>query len=475
MKSIKRYKKDFAVFWVTFSIVMILSSVCFSRTLTQFTPSLTISEEYNDNYLREADNEQEEFITSYELGFSLGFLKPKSQIYLGYSPRYVDHKNFDNRGGLEHNVSLDGFFTPNKKTNIDVNLAYTSEDDQETGDSWENSADLSGSYQLSKHTSIRASHSYTQEFDQQIRTGEFIESEQNITEVAISNRFGERDRAGLSFRYSFEDYEDTDADENTEFSPTAYITYWLTPLNGIDSNFSYEKTDFENSNDDIESYSGHIRYLRKLTKRFDGFVRYRHLYTERESGNHHVFHPSAGFDWDVTDDSGISLGIGVLINEWDNENNDSIDPFLDLNAYKIYDFSKRGSLSITGSSGYDATNEDSESLGFSLYYRTGFRLSYQLQKRISSNLFGSFERNEFREDAVNRTDNTIRLGAGLNWSPLKWLRLALSYSYTDFNTDGELRGDYTENKGTFSVSFIPVNPVRLDSLPSRQRLENELF
>ena len=475
MKLIKQYKKNSKVFLVAFSIVMILSSVCFSRTLTQLTPSLTISEEYSDNYLRDADNKQEEFITSYGLGFSLGFLKPKSQIYLGYNPRYVDYKNFDNRGGLEHNLSLDGFFTPTKKTDIGVNLAYTSEDDQETGDSWENSANLSGSYQVFKHTSMTASHSYIQKFDQQVRTGDYVENEKNKTEVGISNQFGKKDRAGLSFAYSFEDYENSDADENTEFSPTGYITYWLTPLNGIDSNLSYEKTDFENSNDDIESYSGHIRYLRTFTRHFDGFVKYRHLYTERESGNHHVFHPSVGFDWDVTDDSGISLGLGVLINEWDNENNDSIDPFLDLNAYKIYDFSKRGSLSITGSSGYDATNEDSESLGFSLYYRAGFRLTYQLQKRISSNLFGSFKRNEFNEDAVNRTDNTIRLGAGLNWSPLKWLRLALSYSYTDFNTDGALRDDYSENKGTFSVSFVPVNPVRLDTMVSRQQLERELF
>jgi hypothetical protein len=280
---------------------------------------------------------------------------------------------------------------------------------------------------------------------------------------------------GFNFSYSFDDYKNSNADEYTRYSPSGFITYWLTPLNGLDSNVAYERTDSDNSTNDRDTVTGDIRYLRKFSKHFDGYVKYRHSYSERESGNHTVFNPSVGFDWDVTKDSGISLGVGILHSEWENDNSDSTNPFIDINAYKTFNFSKRGSLSITGSSGYDEGNEDAESLGYNIYYRTGFQLNYQLLKRLSSNIFGSYTRDEYEETAVNRKDNTINLGGGLTWSPLKWLRFNLSYSYKDFDTDAAQRGDYTENKGTLSVSFIPAQPVRIDVSPSRQSLENEIY
>jgi len=66
-------------------------------------------------------------------------------------------------------------------------------------------------------------------------------------------------------------------------------------------------------------------------------------------------------------------------------------------------------------------------------------------------------------------------GAGFSWLALKWLKFNLTYSYTDFDTDTNQRGDYTENKATFSVSFIPEKPVRMKASPSRQTLENAIY
>jgi len=248
----------------------------------------------------------------------------------------------------------------------------------------------------------------------------------------------------------------------------------LTPLTGIESNLSYEKRESENFDNDRDTYSGDIRYIRKLSKQFDIYAKYRHSYSDRDSGDHTIYNPSAGFDWDVTKDSGISLGLGILHSEWDNDNDDSTDPFLEMDAYKTFNFSPRGSLTITGSSGYNEGSEDADSLGYNIYYQAGLQLNYQLLKRLSSNVFGSYERNDYKEEE-DRTDNTIYLGGGLSWSPLKWLRLNLSYSYEDFDTDANERGDYKENKVTFSVSFIPEQPIRMKTLPTRQSVEAEIF
>ncbi len=468
---------------LTLIISVVLSALFFStpvfaRMVTQMTPTLTITEEYSDNYFQDADNTQEEYITSFGLGFSVGFLNKTSKIYLGYNPEYKVYKNLDDRDGLYHNASLDSEFNLTKYTNLYANLAYTSDSDNEAGNSWENTASISGDSQLTKNTGVNLSQTYSRSYDQQDRTGDYSERETHRTSAGISNQFGEKDRMGLNFIYQFNDYDEQDEDAYKEYTPSGFITYWLTPLDGIESNFSFEKKDFENptsNNDDMDTYEGDIRYIRTYSKHFDGFVKYRHTYSQRDSGDHTIYHPSVGFDWDVTEDSGISLGIGVLVSEWDNDNDDSVDPFLEIDAYKVFDFSRRGSLSITGSSGYDESSDDAASLGYHVYYRAGFQLNYKLQKRLSSYVNGSYQTEDYKEDAADRKDTTTSVGGGLSWDPLKWLRFNLSYTYTDFNTDTDERGDYTENSGEFSVSFIPQQPVRVQFSPSRQSLENDIF
>ncbi|SDT96626.1 outer membrane beta-barrel protein [Desulfobacula phenolica] len=472
----KKYGQKWIVIWTSTLLILFFSySFAFSRTVTQLIPTLTITEEYNDNYFQTENNTQEEYITSYGLGFSAGFLYKKINLYLGYNPEYRDYKNLDDRDGFEHYVSLDGEFNPSKYTNINARLAYTTKDDKESGETWENTAAIYGDTQFTQNTNLDYSHFYSKSFDQQLRTGTYNEHELNRATVGITNQFGKKDRMGLNFSYELDDYKNSNADGYTRYNPSGFITYWITPLNGLDSQIAYRNTDFDESFDDIETYTGHIRYLRKFSELFDGYLKYRHSYSQRDSGDHHIYHPSVGFDWETGTDSHISLGIGILFSEWDNDNDDSNDLFFEMDAYKIFHFSKRGSLSITGSSGYSEAGDDAASLGYNLYYKAGLKLNYQMQKRLSSNLFGSYQRDEFPESDIDRTDNIITLGGGLSWSPLQWLRLNLSYAHTDFDTNTSQRGDYTENKVIFSVRFIPSQPVWPTPESSRQSLENEIY
>ncbi len=460
-------------------VFFLLCPVTHARVVTQIMPTLIISEEYSDNYFQDSDNEQEEFITSVGLGFSVGFIERKYEVYVSYNPEYQFYQNLDDRDGLYHNLSLDGAFRLTKKTNLNTRLAYTTDNDEQAGESWENSAFAALDTQLTKRTSAYVSQSYTNSFDQQVRTGDYNERNVNRTAAGFTNQFGERDRMGLNFTYEFNEYEDSNADEYTEYSPSAFITYWLTPLNGIASNISYEKTDFDNASSDIDTYRGDIRYIRSFSRHLDGYVKYAHTYSDQDEGDHHIFHPSVGFDWQVTEDSGISLGIGILFSRWDDDspNEDATDPFLEMNAYKVWNFSRRGSFSITGSSGYGEYNEDAASLGYSIYYQAGAQLNYQLLKRLSSNLFASYQRDEFSENlaAGDRTDNTITVGAGLSWTARKWLRFNLTVAHDDFSTDADQRGDYTENTAFLSVTLIPAQPVRLKSDSTRQDLQEILF
>jgi hypothetical protein len=467
-------------------VIFIPYSIAFSKMITQIIPTLTISEEYSDNYLKTDINKQEEYITSYRLGFTIGFLEKNSEIYLAYNPVYKDYKNLDNRDGLLHNVSLDGKFAPTRFTDLNAHVAYTSNNDNNAGESWQNIASVFGNTRIFKNTVLDYSESYSRNFNQQERTGTYREHDINRTSAGLTHQFGKNDRVGARFLYSFDKSATADADDHKKYRPSVFATYWLTPLNGLDSNLYYENTDFDTSSNDIQTYSGHLRYLRKFSKHFDGYLKYRHSYSERDTGNHTIYHPSVGFDWQVTEDSGISLGIGALFHEWDNANKDKTDPFLDMDAYKIFNFSRRGSLSITASSGYSEAGDSSEtaspgtgtesaSLGFRTYYQAGAQLNYQLQKQLSSNVFSSYRLNDYQETGVDRKDNRLTMGGGLSWLPLRWLQFRLTYTYTDFETDTTARGDYTENRAFLSVSFIPKQPVRMDFTPSRQSLETEVF
>jgi hypothetical protein len=476
-----------------FLVIFLPHSVAFSRMVTQIIPTLTISEEYSDNYLKTATNKQEEYITSYRLGFTVGFLEKNNEIYLAYNPVYKDYKNFD-RDGLFHNATLDGKFTPTRFTDLNAHVAYTSNTDNDAGESWQNIASVFGNTRISKNTILNYSESYSRSFDQQERTGAYREHDTNRTSAGLTHQFGENDRAGARFLYSFDKSATADADEHKKYKSSVFATYWLTPLNGLDSNLAYETTDFDTASNDTQTYSGHLRYLRKFSKHFDGYLKYRHSYSKRDTGDHTIYHPSVGFDWQVTEDSGISLGIGVLFHEWENTNKDSAEPFLDMDAYKIFNFSRRGSLTITGSSGYSETGgssesiantgsfgstlpgSEAESLGFRTYYQAGAQLNYQLLKRLSSNVFSSYRLNDYQETGVDRKDNRLTMGGGLSWLPLRWLQFRLTYTYTDFDTDAEAqRGDYTENRAFLSVSFIPKQPVRMDFTPSRQSFEGEVY
>lgn len=504
-------------------LILLFASIpsAHSGRITQLVPTLTITEEYSDNYLQKENNKQKEYITSVGLGFSVGFLTRTRKIYLGYDPTFVKHDNIDSSERLENRVSVDGEFNPSKHTSFDAHLSYAGHSETNVGDSWQNIASLSGDSQLTKHTNFTLFQEYSNNFDQQERTGDYKEHTLNSTLAGISKKFGKKDRMGMDFSYEFDDYKDSDADTYTQYNPSGFITYWLTPLNGLDSNFSYEKRKLDDASNDIETYTAHLRYLRNFSRHFDGYVKYRHYYSDQDSGEHIIYHPSVGFDWEVTKDSGISLGIGALFHDRENSDSGSVDPFVDIDVYKDFNFSRNRTLSITATSGYqESTGEDIDQ-GFSKYYRAGFQYDHQLQKRLFSslfgsctlnqfdqssttrdrnedtitylagvqldyqlqerlflNLFGTYEQTQFHELVIDRQDNTMTLGAGFSWSPLRWLRFHLSYNYIDFDTDSTEREDYKENQALFSVSFIPARPVRLETSPiepSRKTLEKKLF
>jgi hypothetical protein len=444
--------------------------------VTQIFPTLTVTEEYEDNYFQTETDKFEEWITSYELGFSVGFLNQKSKIYFEYNPEYKDYKNLNERDGLQQNFSLDAAWQATKHTSAALNMNYDGGNENNTGESWEHSASASVDSQLTKTVKTAFAYDYSNSYDEQVRTGEYKEHQTHTASASIRKAFGHQNSIGGNFSYETDSYKNSDADEYEKYEPSAFLTYWFTRKDGVETNLEYEGKKFDSdAGNDYDTIAGDVRYIKKFTRHFDGYVKYRHYISDREDGEHVIYHPSVGIDWDIAEDSGISVGFGLLFNEWDNENGDSIDPFLDLNIYKVFNFSPKGSLSITASSSYDESDDDAASLGYNMSYQAGFYLSYMLARRLSSHLFGSYELQQFEEDTVNRQDDTIEIGGGLTWTPLKWLQVTANATHTDFKTDDASREDYKDNTITVFVRLIPEKPIRPDKVLSRTSLEKEIF
>jgi hypothetical protein len=455
-------------------LLVVAGQVC-ARTVFQILPVLSISEEYRDNYFSTRTNKQEEFITTYALGFSAGFLKKKHRLYLSYSPEYKDYKNLSDRDRFSHYVRLDGEITPTRHTDLKYGLAYDGDSDNLEGESRSHQAFFSGTSRVGKTTRLTYGHQYEDRFDRQARTGAYKEHTRNTSRAGVHHQYGPQNHVRVTFLYEFDSYENPDPDAYTRYEPAGYVSHRFSPGYGMDANLSYEDRDFDDTPDFTRTLSGDVRFIKTVSKTLDTYVKYRHSYSETQDLTHHVFHPSVGFDWQVTEDAGISLGAGALFHDWNNHDGDSVNPFLDINAYKMFSFSPRTSLSLTGTSGYAPAGDQAASLGFTTYYQAGAQLNHHLFKQVTSSLSAAVRRDEYQETAADREDTRVILGAGLAWQPLKWLYVNFSYSFVDFNTTGAFREDYTDNRLFLKIDLVPETPVRMATDPSRQTLEESLF
>ena len=419
-------------------LILFLAAPAFSAR-KQFTPLITITEEFTDNFYRSKNNKDDEFSTRYQAGFSFGIIDKQNSFFIDYSPNYTDYMDKNENDSLNHMVSIDAVFQP------------------------------------SKNTILTFSDSFDSSLSRTIRTNTFEQHDTNTGTASLSYQFGRNNFFSLSYTYAFDNYEDPNQDEFETHRPSAYMMYWFTPKFGMDLNASFSKTDYEISTDDLETLQGDLRFLKKINPHLDAYVKYAHTHTEQTLGDHIVYNPSIGFDWRPTEHSGIALGGGVLIQEYKNNSNfDSERLFLEFDIYKNFTFSRRSNLSITGSSSYNDISEEASSLGFTINYQAGFLHTYNLTKRLSSELRGSYSLSEYDEPGVDRKDQTMTLGAGLVWSPLRWLSFNFSYTFTDFNTDSVL-DDYQEHRAFISTTLRPSEPLQLNPSTPRQVLEGRLF
>ena len=415
-------------------LVIIISGTLFFFSSTAFgyvvnlTPRISVGEEYTDNINLTNTAEEHDYITTVTPGFTAELPGKTSGASLSYDVTYVHYDRFDENDTFRHNASVSGWTNLWKKARLQVSDTFlrTEQPVSETDPTLRRNREPY----------------YT-----------------NTAGIGLTQEFGASNSIGFQYAHSMLENEDPAVEDNQRNNLSASLTYWFTKHLSTDLSLSYNPGEFETS-ESFDDWSGSVRLTRKFTRQLDGFVQYVHTVRDYDgvTENYQDYDPSIGITYQLSEDTGITLSAGYFIQ--DNENSDDQTGFsggVDLTGEWIK--FKRGGITFSAASGFEASNFGAENLGSSRFYQAGARLRYDLARRLSSNLNGTFRRTDYLDQAQNREDNIIRAGAGLSYQILKWLFLNLNYAYNTLDSTGE-DNDYTENSVTLQLTASPSTPFR---------------
>lgn len=421
---------------------------------TEFHPVLYVSGHYTDNADHTATDKDEKFTTTYGSALTLKFIQPNGEMALTYAPEYVDREKDDTAGDtLEHNASLEAQYQPSPRVAMDLSLAYDGHDSDVDDESWEHTGSFTTAVDLSATTRATVGGSYRNAFERRQVSGNYREHTDYGGSVAVSHRFGYKNQLSLSMNYTDVDYEAPVTDDYTSWSPAASLSWWINPCWGVELTTAYEDTDYDLLDRQVDTVTGEVRLVYCFVPHFKTYTGYKYIHSDREIDTVKTHVPTIGFMWDVTEKTGVSLGLGYLYQTWDDDDDGRL--FVDADIFKTVDFSRHAALTLTAQSTIDAVSDDAADLGFQVTYRAGALFTWQMMEQLALNLHGGWTRDAFTDAALDRIDNTLDAGTGISWSPQSWTTILLDYTYEDFRTDTAVRENYQEHRGTVTVQLHP--------------------
>ena len=454
-----RKKKCRCYSWCIVGIVtgacLIAAGVTSGAVKTEFHPVLFVSTEYTDNANQASDHKDEDVTTTYGGDFTVKFIRKNGEAAITYTPEFVDRDSDDTAGDTwEHNAALTADLRPSQRVQMDLSLTYDGHDSDVDNESWAHTGAFNTIVDITSRTRAMAGLRYANAFERRQVSGHYQEQTEHGGSVAVSHRFGGKNLLSLSMDYTAVDFDAPVADDYETWSPGISLSWWLNPCWGIMFNTSYEHIAYDLLDRRLENVTGQFRSIRCLNSHFQVYTDYRHIYSDRDLYAMNTFLPSVGFNWDVTDDAGISLGVGYLYQEWAGEHSGRL--FVDADIFKTIDFTRHAGLTLTAGSTIDPTSDDAASLGFQVQYQTGFMFNWALMENFDLCVHGDWTRDEFTESNTDRRDHTLNVGGGFSWHPWRQATLLVDYTYEDFHTDAVVREDYQEHRGTVTLRLHPA-------------------
>ena len=441
------------------SISLLITTNAFSLQYT-FQPRVSVSEEYTSNVFLSEDDEKDDWITTVSAGFTARAIGKTGELEVSYDPGYRFYRDFDENDGWRHDAKLLGFSNLTKRTRVDIkNTFLYTQDPLEEEDI----------------LALRDGN-VVQEGDTTVRKGRRTYY-RNTAGTRVTHRFGKDDLVYAGFLYSFLRNRDPQEEDNDRYQPEAGLNYWFGPKFGIETNATYTKGEFDQDNDfvgegtsDFDNWAGTIRGIRRINTRTSIFAQHNQIYRDYESNDaddndYLVYAPSAGITHVVEEGLNLRLGVGYYYQEIDGDD-DNQGFFSNSQIDKTWAY-RRGSIMLTALTGLDQNNFGSENIGLERYAAIHGRARYDFLRNLSGDINGSYRYSDSigNEDQGTNDDSgknvhRYRAGAGLDYSPLKWMIIRLAYTFNKVSSDNEF-DEYDEHRGLLKITLTPSQPYRI--------------
>ncbi|MFP3927928.1 MAG: outer membrane beta-barrel protein [Desulfobacteraceae bacterium] len=417
-----------SVFSACLAYVLAGAGAAHSEVRYEVTPSISVSEEYDDNIYLDAENEQSDYMTNVTPSVKLDMVSERGNLAFKYAPTFVRYHKRSENNTVRHNASLEF----NRALSERLDFSFT--------DTFLRSEDpLSELEMVDEVEGVR-------------RTREPYY--RNNARGGFTYRYGPSNTVTAGYGHSWLDNKDQSVDDSTVHTPFANLTHWFDIQNGMDLSYTYTKADFESDEPGRlpgDDYTGHSMgggYTRRFTEHTS--LRVGYSFTTRdfdgETSDYVVHEPSATLSHAFSEFTSGSLTVGYFFQDRDRGQDSSGPSFSGSITRRI----ERGSVSFSARGGWDEAYQEAERTGFSKYWGVNGDLSYALRERLTATAGASY-RHDTQEEPGDRSWDTWRANCGLNWSFMRWFSLSLTYTHTERDHDIPTE-DYKDNRVMLSIS-----------------------
>ncbi|MEJ2102118.1 MAG: outer membrane beta-barrel protein [Desulfobacterales bacterium] len=446
-------KKYHIIFMVCFSFYLAtLSANAYEMT---FRPRISASIEYTDNVFLTENNKQDDYILSLTPGMTAGLLGGTNSLEVSYDPTYVTYLDNSRSNTWRHSANLLGSAELSANTRFEIQDAFFLTEDPLPN----------------RDVVVSSGPQPVVPPNTTVRTGR-RKYYSNATKGLLEYNFGAEDYLNLSYTYGvLKNNDDQLYEDSKAHIALASLQYWFDARWGMGAEGGYTRGLYEQSDDfvgepsnDFSEFYGSLKGIYRLDQNWDAYLQYAQTYrkwdhTSQPNGDDYfIYNPSIGADYLVEERTNLSANVGYfyrdIIEDKGQKNDNDSGPmgFLRLE----HNFTETTTLFIFGTAGYGSSDFSSESLGFNKFFETGGSVSYEFNRSITGDVFGSYRWAKYLDTDPHRIDEFVSFGSGLTFNPLSWLAIRLQYSLRDYSSD-ESPG-YTENRIFLGVELQPARP-----------------
>ena len=361
-----------------FGIILLAPQQLFAKYETEFTPSVSISETYDDNIDLDKTDEISDWITALTFGINLNISSQKSNFILKYSPSIVRYNDNDENDSTRHALTFSSNMAISRYLEFNISDTYLKSEDP-----LEETADIIG---------VRGTRQAYQ---------------RNNGDANIRFTFGPSSMFMLGYRHSLLENDDKNIDDGTIADPYASYSYWFNVKHGIELNSGYTEADFSRDNntpkDDYSGLTEGIGYRYRLDPHSTMSIDFD--FTNRDfdgdTTDYEVYEGTLGFEKNVSEDLSYNISAGYFIRQNDMDEDDS-----GLNAdISLTKKINRGAFIFSGRSGWDEVYLESENRGFTKYQSVTSSFNYQVTENLRNNVSITYRQDK---DESSRKSKSIR-------------------------------------------------------------------